>query len=641
MRRHAFISSTILLTFSAVLLLLAAGHLTAEREAARRLVPIGAGYEPETLALFAAQAIAHDSDGVVQIRLLPVTYASNAYNITPQERQANYNLALSRSDEVEAACDELVSGPMTCVSTVPNIQIRSDAQDPLLVAMLDAGVDGIFIPGGDQLVGMEVTAETLLEDALENLYLAGAAIGGNSAGAAVQSRYMIAGYTGNNYAWHGLELGAVDLWYGPTDTITRGLRFGLDSAVIEQHVLERGRLARLLQATERLPEHHVGLGVDWGTGAVVEDGVAVSSVGGWYAALVVDQETYGAAAGAAYNGPRQILSIHDVALHVLPEGPYGYDLVQHRPILNGVPDPTVPDLDGRDFAPMCGAEEAGPLFLTGDLGTTQMGEVSQQFAAQAQSALSPTLVLAAGYPNNSQATTAAQNWASTLTTLGVTAVQTATLTNNTNLDSLAAKINGAGAVFLTGRDQVTMAAQVALLQGVGIDLLLRERWEGGMPLLLDNAAAAAAGSWMSAEPTPNSQTLEIESSDSFLVGHIEVAPGLNILPGVVIEPRFLYDYLYGRLVSHIYAHSDVVTFGIERGTAITIVDGVVSVAGVEAVMAIDGRYATTLAEGTNDVIAATWLLVDTFGSGEVIEEAACMPVIPPVVETIYLPAVLK
>ena len=38
-----------------------------------RLVPIGAGYEADTLELFAAQAAAQDSDGVVTIRVLPIS----------------------------------------------------------------------------------------------------------------------------------------------------------------------------------------------------------------------------------------------------------------------------------------------------------------------------------------------------------------------------------------------------------------------------------------------------------------------------------------------------------------------------------------------------------------------------------------
>jgi hypothetical protein len=78
---------------AAVWVLMNAAGLQANPGSTRRLVPIGAGYEKQTLELFAGQAIdqaiAQDTDGVVQNRQVPETYASNPYNITPQERQAN------------------------------------------------------------------------------------------------------------------------------------------------------------------------------------------------------------------------------------------------------------------------------------------------------------------------------------------------------------------------------------------------------------------------------------------------------------------------------------------------------------------------------------------------------------------------
>ncbi len=160
------------------------------------------------------------------------------------------------------------------------MQVQSDAYDPTLVAQLDlATVDGVYIPGGDQTFAMIVIANSPAETALEALSTDGVPIGGNSAGAAVQSYYMIAGYTGDNSAWDGLKEGAVDLWYGDsTIPYERGLRFGLTSAVLEQHVLQRGRLARLLQAAQQLPDSHVGVGLDNATAAVINNGQAVHSM---------------------------------------------------------------------------------------------------------------------------------------------------------------------------------------------------------------------------------------------------------------------------------------------------------------------------------------------------------------------------
>lgn len=579
------------------------------------LVPIGAGYEADTLAFFAEQAVLRDLDGTVALRVLPITYASDPFNISPTERAQNLALANSRAAELEAACSTVAVPPTVCEALVVDIQVRSDAEDPVLAGQITPDLDGVFILGGDQTIAMQVTANTLLEDALEAAYLAGVPLGGTSAGTAVQSRYMIAGYIGDNSAWDALKFGAIELWYGDLATAQRGLQFGLDDAVLEQHVLERGRLARLLQAAEQLPGQHVGIGVDWGTGSRLTDGSGLEETTGAYAAVVVDEETYLSAAGAVYTGSLQILSIHDVGLHVLPPGPYTYDLSARIPSMEGSAQ-TAPSLDGRDSGIGYPAPGAGPLYLAGDLAVDPLGPVTQEFAAAAASSAQPTVVFALGYASDSAALQAASTWANRLGNLGVGNVQTAALTSNADLGAIAAQLASAGAMFLVGNNQQVLAGQIPDMLAAGIDQVLLQRWQAGAPLLFDNAAAAAAGEWMSAEPTP--VDYEVEASESFIAGHVSIAPGLAIVPGAVIEPRFLYDYLYGRLVSHGRAHPEAVGVGIERGTAVRITPAEIRVLGEMAVMLVDPRLATFWGVGDNGVIAAAWILLDTYASGETI-----------------------
>jgi len=239
------------LLVGAVAVLGAAGSAKGQGET--RLVPIGAGYEADTLELFAAQAAAHDSDGVVTIRVLPITYHVRPDAIGGLVRRQNLELAAERAEQIREACEAVAAAGQTCSATVVDIQIRPDALDPARVAQLGPEVDGFYILGGDQTVGMQVVANTPTEAALAAGFATGAAVGGNSAGAAVISRYMIGGYIGNNFAWDGLHQGALDLWYGPDSSERRGLVFGLPEAVIDQHVLERGRTARLLQAMVEKP----------------------------------------------------------------------------------------------------------------------------------------------------------------------------------------------------------------------------------------------------------------------------------------------------------------------------------------------------------------------------------------------------
>lgn len=579
----------------------------AQADPTTTLLPIGASYEQTTLSFFAQQALARNTDSVVQIRVLPITYATNPNTITASERADNLAQAQTRAAEIDAACELVVTPPTTCNAQVTDIQVRNDAQNATLVGQINSTTDGVFILGGDQTIAMEVTANTLLEDALETQYLAGLPISGTSAGAGVQSRYMIGGYVGSNSAWDALKLGAVDLWYGALNTTHRGLRFAYEG-VFEQHVLERGRLARLLQATEQLPANHIGIGVDWGTGALMQNETQILTTHGAYAAVVVDQETYNSAANAAYTGPAQILSIRNVGFHVLPPGGFGYDLTTRQPLINGVPQ-TTPNLANRDYGLALPNAGAGTLFIAGDLAADPVGAVSQAFAALAQGTGQPTVVFTVGYATNNQANNAANTWAARLNQLGVSNVQTAPLTSNTNLTTLATQLANAGAIFTVGGSQVYMADQIATLQNAGIDQVLLQRWQTGGHLLFDNAAAAAVGTWMSDAPVP--ADVEIEGSDSFINGHVPIVPGLNLLPNTVFEPRFLYDYLYGRLVGHAYAHPNLIGFGIERGTALQISPADIRVIGSMAVMTIDARHAT-VGLGTNNVYAAAWLILDTF-----------------------------
>jgi len=584
-----------------------------------RLVPIGAGYESDTLELFAAQAAAHDNDGVVTIRVLPITYHTNPDTISDVKRSANVELAQYRAGQIGEACATVAAAGQTCVSTVVDIQIRPDALDPANVAQLGLEVDGFYILGGDQTVAMRVVANTPAEAALAAGYAAGAAVGGNSAGAAVISRYMIGGYLGDNFAWDGLHQGALDLWYGPDAAETRGLTFGLQQAVIDQHVLERGRTARLIQAMVEKPGDKLAVGFDWGTAGVIDENLIVRDVTGWYAALALDGETYGAAAGAQYLGSDPaILDIHDVAFHVLPPGPYAYDLAARQPWVDGAPQ-AAPDIAGRTFAALLAPAGAGTLFISGDLSAATRGAVMAEFVAAANAANGPAIVLSAG-PRSRAAEGWGRYWRNRLRGMGLDERPAlVTLTPGVNQTALAARLAGAGAIFFTGNDAALMAGLVAEMRAAGTDTALRDWWQAGGVLLADRAAAAAVGAAMSAEATPTSGNVEYQSSDSFLVDYVNIRPGLGLLPAV-FEPRPLYDYLYGRMVSQVMAAPEQLVVGIERGAALRVSPDAVTVIGDEAALVLDGRYAATLAAGTNDAFAATWLLLDTFAPGKALVE---------------------
>ena len=159
------------------------------------------------------------------------------------------------------------------------------------------GLDGIFVLGGDQDVAMEVVANTPFEAALAGVQAAGAVTSGNSAGAAVESADMIAGFTGNNGPEQGLEAGfgrRLVLRRARRATTERGLIFGLQDVLLDQHVFQRGRIARLINASFTAGE--LGIGVDANTAATIEGGTNLTKIGGDTGAFVADSLTYGATA---------------------------------------------------------------------------------------------------------------------------------------------------------------------------------------------------------------------------------------------------------------------------------------------------------------------------------------------------------
>jgi hypothetical protein len=62
----------------------------------RTLIPIGSGYSEHTLQRFAQAAVQRDSTGNVDLLVLPITFATNAFSITKKERTDNLSLADTR-----------------------------------------------------------------------------------------------------------------------------------------------------------------------------------------------------------------------------------------------------------------------------------------------------------------------------------------------------------------------------------------------------------------------------------------------------------------------------------------------------------------------------------------------------------------
>jgi cyanophycinase len=604
------VRSAILRVGSAAILLAGLlGPASATAATTPTFVPIGAGYTAETLQQFAAEAAAVDTSSEVSILVLPITYGVDPLSMSNGLRNKNLTLADTRRGQIEAACLAVIPAGKTCHVVLAPVLIRSDAYDQANIDLVTPGLDGIYVLGGDQVVAMQVVANTPFEAALANAQAAGAVTSGNSAGAAVESADMIAGYTGNNGPEQGFEQGAVDLWEydGATDD-TRGLVFGLQNVLLEQHVLQRGRIARLIATAQRAGT--VGIGVDADTAATIENGTTVTEIGGLSAAFVADSLTYPAV--AQYDGSGT-LSIHREATHVLPAGD-GYDITTRQPIVGGNPI-AAPSLAGRTFPAATIPAGSGPLLLGG--GSPSQAVLNALVASSGGSG-SSIVVLATGYAHSTDASKAAKAIAAAATTAGGSA-SWFVVDGNAKTAAILTAIGAADGIVLTAPDPSTVLAKLAASQSVTD--AVHTAWAGGAALLADDAVASAIGRSFTSAARPGTSTGSIEGAavDEFFPDSVGVVAGLGWVD-VAIEPGIVSNRHWGRLYNLLAAQAPAarVVVGVDAGTAVELGAGTPLVRGDSVAVVLDGRLAS-FGVGTNGARAARWVVLDTFVGSQAIE----------------------
>lgn len=579
----------------------------------RTLLPIGSGYEAATLERFARAAVERDSTGNVDLLVLPITFGLSADSTSPSERRKNLDLADRRRGQVEAACNVVKLPAQRCRGILVPMLIRSDAFLQSNLDLFTPDVDGIYILGGDQTVAMRVVAETPTEQRMAELYAAGAVVGGNSAGAAVESLTMIAGYTGNNGPDEGFRQGSVEIWApdGPGD-VERGLSFGIDDVVLDQHVLQRGRIGRLVNTS--FATGQLGVGVDAETGATIVDEERITDVSGRSAAFVVDLTTYGST--GAYRGPTSSLAIRRAVTHVLPTGGFGYDLGQRRPLLGGQPLPP-PAIAGRSFDTLRAPAGSGPLLLGGGLAGDLGGIAARRFVELSGGSGARIVVLTLGYARANDGRAAARDHAAALQSGVAAPVQWFALDNRYDTQAVLSAIAGATGVWLSAPDQSRVLDALAVAAPVRDAVLAR--WRAGGVLLADNAAAAALGARVAAEaPSPATiPELEEEAISDFRPGDVVIQPGLGVLPGVAVEPRFMPERRWGQLYNLVAGADSSLGLGVDVGTAVEVTVAGARVAGTSVAAVLDGRYGV-FGTGANGALAARYVLLDTFVDSDVV-----------------------
>lgn len=163
-----------------------------------------------------------------------------------------------------------------------SVDYKIAADDPV-VAESVRSAGGAYFAGGDQARITRALrhpdgSNTLVLDALWDMYRRGGVIAGSSAGAAIMSSTM---FGEPRTVLATLKLGVVE-----GQEITDGLGFIGDDVFVDQHLLVRGRFARMLPAMLK-KGYKLGLGVDENTAMIVSPNRDVEVVG-YKGALLLD-----------------------------------------------------------------------------------------------------------------------------------------------------------------------------------------------------------------------------------------------------------------------------------------------------------------------------------------------------------------
>jgi cyanophycinase len=217
-----------------------------------------------------------------------------------------------------------------------------DAEDPALAkAIREAG--GVYFAGGDQglitkaLVRPDGSRTAVLQ-AIWDVYQNGGVIGGSSAGAAIMSATM--------YYEAKTVLGTLSVGVNDGLELAPGLGFVGKDLFVDQHLLARGRFARMLPAMLK-KGYKQGLGIDENT-AVIINGKREVEVIGYQGALLLDL------AQATTNGSEKDFNLSNARISYLDRGDR-YNLLtrEYTPSADkkdGKLDPASPYLDEQVYS---------------------------------------------------------------------------------------------------------------------------------------------------------------------------------------------------------------------------------------------------------------------------------------------------
>ncbi|RYE94483.1 MAG: cyanophycinase [Myxococcales bacterium] len=182
-----------------------------------------------------------------------------------------------------------------------------------------------------------------------------------------------------------------------------------------------------------------------------------------------------------------------------------------------------------------------------------------------------------------------------------------------------AQVERAGGVFITGGDQLRITSKLGGTPlGAAIEALYRR---GG--LLAGTSAGASVMSEVMIVGGEGEQTPHVR-------GAMRMAPGLGVLPHLIVDQHFAQRGRLGRLLAALAHNPRLLAIGIDEDTAAVISDGHLEVMGSGAVTVVDGRnmHHSNLDDESNEdrVLSLFGVRLHLLCAGDVLELCTGEPI---------------
>lgn len=180
----------------------------------------------------------------------------------------------------------------------------------------------------------------------------------------------------------------------------------------------------------------------------------------------------------------------------------------------------------------------------------------------------------------------------------------------------AALIENASGIFFTGGDQARLLGHVA---GTPIEEAIRALHRRGGLIAGTSAGASAQGGTM---------MVAGKGEESHRIGDLELAPGLGLVPGAIIDQHFAERGRIGRLLGAIAYRPDLIGIGIDEDTALQFDGELAEVVGSGGVTIVDASRASHSNAGhaeEKEVLSLHGVIIHALSAGDRFDLAARRP----------------